>query len=657
MSGTPPRRWVFFVAVLAVWALVVVGRLAQIQIVRGSAFAARARQQQERTVAISPRRGSILDRAGRELAVSVEVESIFAVPDKVEDVDAESRTLAALLGEPAREIRERLASDRSFVWIARKVKDSTAAAVRGRNLPGIDFLPEARRYYPNGTLAANVLGYVGLDGRGLAGLEYEYDGLVRGRDGEMRVARDARQGRYALSPIPGHEAIQGKPIQITIDRDIQFVVESELARAAAETGARDASAVMLDPETGRILAMATVPTFDPNRYADFPPSAWRNRPIADSFEPGSVFKVVVGATALDQGVARPDDPIDCGNGAIQVGNYWMHDAEHERFGVIPFSEVIAKSSNVGMIRIGLRLGPDRLYSGIRRFGIGEPTGVDLPGENGGILRTVSEWSALSNASLSYGQEVSVTPLQLAVAISAIANGGYRVQPTILESVRRSDGSADPAPAGARERILSAGTAAEMNAILKDVVEDGTGKRAAVSGYSVAGKTGTAQKAVGRGYAPDKYVATFAGYAPAERPRVALVVTIDEPRGQYFASEVAAPVFSRILGQTLTILGVPSDGTVIPERAAPPTVTARAVHPFIPGVLTASLGRDGGDSTLRRMPDLHGLPARQAVAELSRLGISPRLSGSGLVVEQTPLPGRTVSPADPCALRLAGPTAP
>jgi cell division protein FtsI (penicillin-binding protein 3) len=353
--------------------------------------------------------------------------------------------------------------------------------------------------------------------------------------------------------------------------------------------------------------------------------------------------------------------VDCGQGSIQVGNFIIHDAEHERFGIIPFSQVIAKSSNVGMVRLGLRLGPQRLSSSVRAFGIGELTGIDLPGENVGILRQVSQWSLLSNASISYGQEVSVTPLQLGVAISVIANGGYRVRPRIRERTIDPDGrESAPAPV-APVRVLSASTAAAMNAILRGVVLDGTGKRAAAAGYDVAGKTGTAQKAIGHGYSRDKYVATFAGFAPADDPQVVLVVTVDEPRGQYFASEVAAPVFGRILSRMLPMLGVPPSGSVLPEPAAPPIqppvqiAQQRAV--FASGVVPAALSRGAVQESPDRMPDLLGMSARVAIAELSRRGIEARLTGSGFVVAQSPESGSPVAPGDSCQLRLSGSPSP
>ena len=653
MTAMRPARCIAFGAVLAAWAGLVTLRLLQVQVLHGDSYRARARQQQERTVLLPPRRGSLLDRRGRELAVSVEASSVFAVPDKVKNVAAESAEIASALGIPRSEVEQKLSSEKGFVWIARKVSDTAAEKLKGRKLAGVGMLPELRRYYPNDGLAGNALGYVGLDGTGLAGIEFQYDKAIRGREGEMRVSRDARQEQYALTPVPGREGKQGASLALTLDRDLQFVAEKELATGMAETGAKDASAVAIDPQTGEVLAMATVPSFDPNRYADFPPSAWRNRPISDSFEPGSVFNVISGAAVIEAGVAGPSDPVDCGMGSIQVGNRFIHDAEHERFGIIPLSEVIAKSSNVGMVRVGLRLGPQRLYASARALGIGIPTGIDLPGENGGLLRDVSRWSGLSNAEISFGQEVAVTPIQIAVAVSAIANGGLRVAPRMVRKAIDATGREWYPPAVAPRRALSAETAAAMNTILKGVVSEGTGKRAAVPGYVVAGKTGTAQKAIGHGYARDKYVATFAGYAPADHPRIVLVVTVDEPRGQYFASEVAAPIFSRILARAMAILEVPPDGSEVPApRQAPPIVIASRAPVFADGVVAASLSRSAPETLLTRMPDLTGMPVRRAIAELSRRGVAAELSGSGFVVSQTPASGASVLPGMMCRLQLS-----
>ncbi|HWC65487.1 MAG TPA: penicillin-binding protein [Thermoanaerobaculia bacterium] len=653
MNALRPARTAVFAVLLGAWAALVGGRLVQLQIVRGDAYCARARRQQERTVVLPPRRGSILDRQGRELAVSVEASSVFAVPDKIGDAPAASRAIARVLGVPPAEIAKKLSSDKGFVWIARQIDDDAAAKLKSMKLPGVALLPELRRSYPNEALAGNALGYVGVDGRGLAGIEYEYDAKIHGREGEMRVSRDARQEQYALTPIPGREGRPGATLSLTLDRDLQFVAEKELAAGLAETGAKDASAVAMDPDTGEVLAMATVPSFDPNRYAEFPPSAWRNRPISDSFEPGSVFKVISGAAVIEAGVAGPSDPVDCGMGSIQVGRWVIHDAEHERFGVIPLSEVIAKSSNVGMVRVGLRLGPQRLFDAARALGIGVETGIDLPGENPGLLRVVGRWSGLSNAELSFGQEVAVTPVQIAVAVGAIANGGLRVQPRMVRKAVDAEGREWYPPAVAPRRAISPSTAAAMNGILKGVVAGGTGKRAAVPGYVVAGKTGTAQKAIGHGYARDKYVATFAGYAPADHPRIVLVVTVDEPRGQYFASEVAAPIFSRILARALAILEVPPDGAEVPAPPpAPPIVIARRAPVFASGVVAASLGRSPASSPLSQMPDLSGLPARRAIAELSRRGVAAELTGSGFVVSQTPPSGASILPGMTCRLRLS-----
>lgn len=652
MTRLPASRFGVFAGVVGLWGILVAGRLFQLQVVKGASYRVRAEQQQERTIVLSPRRGSILDRNGKELAVSLDATSVFAVPEKVRDAKTEARRIASIVNLPAGEVVKKLRDNRPFVWIARKINDAAAQQLKALNLPGVDFLTEARRFYPNGDLAAGVLGYVGLDGRGLGGVEYQYDGLIHGRPGRLRVERDARQGQYALTPVPGHEAQPGATVELTLDRDLQYVVEQELAQAVTRAHARDGAAVAMDPRTGQILAMASEPTFDPNLYTEYSPSDWRNRAISQAYEPGSVFKLITASTAMQDGVVSPGDLVDCGQGFIQVGRFRIHDAEHERFGAIPFWEVIAKSSNSGAIRVGLELGPDRLYAGARMFGIGSPTGVDLPGENPGILRTPTHWSELSNASISMGQEVSVTPLQLAVAYSAVANGGYRVEPTVVRGFLEASGQTRPVEPRPAVQIISTATAGRMTEILEDVVREGTGKAAAVAGYAVAGKTGTAQKAIGHGYAEGKYVSTFAGFLPAGNPRLVLVVMVDEPEGAYFAAAVAAPIFHNIAVRAMTIMNVPPDGAVVPfPPVVPPVVVARGGSSFAPDIEPAALRR-GTRQISAGMPDLSGLPLRTAVAELSRRGVGARLTGTGFVVKQQPAPGTPIEPGQTCQLYLA-----
>jgi cell division protein FtsI (penicillin-binding protein 3) len=655
MTAFPRARFWILALVLSLWCGALLARLVDVQIVRGSDYRLRAQRQQRRTILILPRRGAIFDRDGHELAVSIEASSVYAIPDEVHDARKTARVLSRLLGLPVSEIEKSLTadSDRDLVCVARKIDEAAAHEIERARLAGIRLLPDTRRFYPKESLAANVLGYVGIDDQGLAGLEYAYDETVRGKPGELTVLRDARSGTYGIVPVDGHTMVPGASLVTTLDEGLQYMVEKELGSAVAAFHARGASAVILDPSNGDVLAMASAPTFDPNDYREFSPDAWRNRAIADCYEPGSVFKIITSALAIDAGVTRPDEPIDCGQGSIEVAGVTIHEAEHERFGVIPLADVMAYSSNVGIIRVGLRLGATRLYRGGRLFGLGRPTGIDLPGESSGIFRDLSRWTALSTATISMGQEVAVTPLQLAVAVATIANGGERPTPRVVSRIVEADGAQHIQPNKPLIPVVSRATAATVTAMMMGVVTRGTGERAAVPGYVVAGKTGTAQKAVGRGYSPDRHIASFAGFVPAEHPRAAIVVMIDEPKGEYYAADVAAPLWSRIAQRAAAILNMPPSGSAVAAPA--PFPVAGVVPRFAPGVEPAAIRSSAPAPAVDAaglMPDLHGLSARAALAELSRRGAVVELSGSGFVVAEQPASGSPIRPGDHVRLRLA-----
>ncbi len=675
MNVLRSRRLRFFALGLAVWAALVVGRLVQLQIVQGSKYRARAQRQQERRIEVSGRRGPILDREGRELAVSVEVSSVYAVPDEVENAPAAASALAPLLQVPRGKILERLRQEKGFVWIARKVEPPVADQVRALKLSGVRLVAEPKRFYPKGSLAASVLGYVGLDDRGLAGLEYSYEQTVRGKPGEIVALTDARQSTYGEAEAAGRPAQEGAALTVSLDSGIQFAAERELASTLSELDAKSGSIVLLDPWNGEILAMASAPGFDPNQYGRFSAETRRNHAIADAYEPGSTFKIVTGATALERGLIRLDEIIETGHGVIKIGRVTINEDKHHDYGSLTLAGIFERSSNIGIIRVGLRLGPQRLFEGASAFGIGRPTGVDLPGEAAGIFRPLSRWSALSNASISMGQEVALTALQLARVAAVIANGGLLVQPRLVTAIRRPDGRVERPPAPAPVRVISEATARSLRNILAGVVERGTGTTAAIPGFSVAGKTGTAQKAGPGGYQAGRYVPNFVGFVPAENPRVVAVVVVEEPRGKYYARDVAAPLFARVVTQALDILRVApaeqrlpstvlasSDGRV----AYPPGVVPVSVHSEepvpgsrlpVPGWVPPSTEHraPNADSPAEGKivaPDVIGLSARQALAILARLGLPARLHGSGFVVAQDPQPGTAVRPGQPQTLRLS-----
>jgi cell division protein FtsI (penicillin-binding protein 3) len=656
----------FLALFLLLWASVVVARLGQLQLAKGSHYRARAQRQQERRIEVSPLRGSIFDRAGRPLAVSVEVSSVYAIPDDVKDAAELARVLARHLdvAEPA--ILARLTQKKGFVWIARKIDRRAAAAIRQAKMPGIHLVAETKRFYPKGGLAAGVLGFVGLDDKGLAGLEHSYDSTIRGKPGEVVALTDARRSTYGEAEVAnGRPPEEGASLVVTIDSGIQFAAEQAISEAVTQSQARSGAAILLDPSDGSVLAMATAPGFDPNDYGRFSPEARRNHAVADAHEPGSTFKIVTGAVALENSVVTLDETIDTGDGTIRVGNTVISEHDRKHFGALTLAGVFEHSSNVGIIRVGLRLGPERLWAGATALGIGRPTGIDLPGENSGIFRRPERWSMLSNATISMGQEVSLTPLQLARVAAAIANGGRLVTPRLVRRIAHPDGRVETLAAPNAERVLSEDTARTVRNLMVGVVDHGTGRKAAIPGFVVAGKTGTAQKAGIGGYQPGRYVSSFVGFAPSENPRVVGLVLIEEPKGRYYGGDIAAPVFARVVSQALGILRVAPEEQRLSETLLVAS-SSEKVH-FPAGVVPASVRTAGQIAALapfvsssepapalsgEGVPSALGLSARQALALFARQGLSARIIGSGFVVEQQPAPGAPVRTGSVCLLRLA-----
>ncbi len=548
------------VAVLtALWLAAIVGRLGQLQILEHAAYAERAEDQQHRVVELDAPRGTVYEARGRELAVSVEAESAWASPRQLAKHMAPAVAagqLARLLRLDPRELAPKLAADRGFVWLRRKLDPDSARRLRDLALPGVYFELESKRHYPLGKLAGPVLGCVGTDNQGLAGLEQQYEQDIASKRGRRTVLRDALHGTLVHPQLADVDPAPGQDLYLTLDASIQHIAERELARAVEAAAARGGYALVLDPRTGAVLAMASHPGFDPNRCTAYPQETWRNRPVTDAFEPGSSFKMVTAAAALEANVLDPTDLLDCEMGGIAVGRTYIRD--HKPFGVLSFRDVIARSSNVGAIKAALLVGRQRLYRTVVDFGFGQPTGIDLPGESRGILRPLDAWPKATEAYVGFGQGLSVSALQLAAAFAAVANGGERVQPYVVAAVGR-DGERRPlAPRPVvLGRALSAASARQLERMLEAVVEEGTGQAAAIPGYRVAGKTGTAQKAVGgRGYA--SHVANFVGFAPARRPAVVCLVAIDEPRQGIEGGRAAAPAFAAIVRQVLLYLGVPPD---------------------------------------------------------------------------------------------------
>ena len=646
--GTIRARLAVTAIAFAAWTVCIEARLLYLQVYRHSAMMARAESQQLQTVAAPAKRGDIVDRNGRLLAYSVEAESLWADPSKVQDLEKTAALICRALDEctaaDRRDLLQDLRRKGRFAYLARRLSPAAAERVKALELPGLGFLKESRRFYPNKEMLAHVLGYVGTENQGLGGLESRYDSQVRGLPGKVIVETDAHQ-RPVSSRIE-REATSGASLELTIDQYLQNIAERELRHGVLENRAAGGSAVIMDPATGEILALANYPSFNPNVYAKAPDYVRRNRATQELYEPGSTFKIVTASAALEEHVLDPDDPVDCAPGFITFGSRTIRDVH--TYGVMPFSDVIAKSSNVGAIRVGLRLGAERLGRYVNRFGFGQALGPDFNGESPGIVWNPAELTPSALASMSMGYQVAVTPLQMAAAVSSVANGGTLFQPRIVRAFVKDGRRLAVTPKPLR-RTISEATALELTAMMEGVTEFGTAKAAQIEGYTIAGKTGTAQKLVGGRYSQTEYNASFVGFLPSRQPQLAIVVVIDAPRAQgYFGGVVAAPIFKRIAEASLRHLGVPP--TLNP---APPVLLTRHTEEPVTAtpVRAAMFERALAPARAGVMPDLRGLSARDAVRMLTTVGMTARLSGSGFVIEQSPAAGSVLVRGDVCTLTL------
>ena len=634
------KRLLQLFAFLAAWAIVVVIQLVRVQLVKHDHYVQKAIKQQERTVTLNAVRGSILDGRGRVLAESVAAESVCADPTAVTDRAATAKALAPLLKMSPREIDAKLRAGGGFAWIARQLPLEVTAEIKKLKLPGIYTIEEHRRSYPRGVLAANVVGYVGLDGNGLAGVEHSLDRYVHGQSGKVTLLQDARRRMYLVGGEGANRPRDGNDVVLTIDSVVQFITERALTKAVERYRATSGTAVVMDPRDGAILAMASVPTFDPNRFGEFHRGAWKNRTVQDMYEPGSTYKIITASAGLEEGIVTPSQVLDCEDGAIRVANVEIHEHGGNRYGLMSFEDVMVHSSNVGTVKVALALGAARMYDYSRRFGFGEKTGIALPGETQGLLRRTDRWSQVSTASISIGQEIGATPLQVVRAVGVVANGGVRIEPRLVDRVVDANGKILHRPQRAEPtRVISEKTAAVLNEILKSVVARGTGKNAALDEHIVAGKTGTAQKAGRGGYTADKFVASFAGYVPADRPRLVILVAVDEPRGEQYGGVIAAPVFKEIAEASLRYLNVP------------PSIPARTLG--LPTTSLAAFSQEAASSARTdAIPDLRGLDARAAIAKAVATGLVVRAVGSGVVTSQDPLPGGALPHNKRISLTLA-----
>lgn len=531
-------------------------RLYNIQIIQSNKYKELAQREHLTSFSIEGERGNIYDRNLKKLAVNVNTKSLFAIPPWIQDPHKTAQLLSSVLSLETREVFNKLNQKKSFVWIKRKLNDIEVEEVKKLNLPGLDFLDENKRYYPKKNLASNLLGFVGIDNQGLEGLELFFNKELEGLPGLVVLERDASGGKIPLSIKRLTNYQDGNSIVLTIDEVIQYITEEALDKAFCQYKAKTGVVIVVKPKTGEILAMAVRPSYDPNYFDRFSPGLWRNRAITDIYEPGSTFKVITIATALEEGVAKLDDEFYC-KGWIKYNGNIFHDIHQH--GSQDLTGIVKNSCNIGVIEVGTRLEEKVFEKSIRRFGFGSLTEINLPGEVGGLVRSTKDWSKISLASLSIGQEIAVTPVQLIMAVSAIANRGTLMKPMIVKEIVDSNQNRvkvfKPKPV---RQVVSAETALTMTKILEQVVIDGTGKGAKITGYRAAGKTGTAQKfnfSTGK-YSKDKYSALFVGYAPVENPQIAILVLLDEPQGSYYGGIVAAPVFQEIASKVLPYLSIP-----------------------------------------------------------------------------------------------------
>jgi cell division protein FtsI (penicillin-binding protein 3) len=707
-NGKNPRLYVL-AGVLAFWGLAICARLVYLQVFCYGEFAQRAQRQQQRTTEVAAKRGLIYERAGRELAMSMSVESVFAVPSDIPDLANAMSLISRITKSDPRELLAKCHAARSFCWVARKTDPDVSARIRSLNLKGIYFQKESKRFYPKNDLAAQVLGYVGMDDEGLSGIERKYDDDLHGKAGRMLISVDARRkwfGSVEKQPEPGENVV------LTIDERIQYVAERELETAMAETHSETGTVLVMNPHTGEVLALANRPTFNPNNSDEIKPDRLKNHAVSDIYEPGSAFKLVTIAAGLEEKITTPNEVFDCQNGAIVINGLRIRD--HKPYGLLTVSKILANSSNVGAIKIALRLGEDRFYKYIRAFGFGQQTGIELPSETRGLTKPVSRWSKVSIGAISMGQEIGVTPLQLGALVSTIANDGVWVAPRIVATTAEPQKSPQQVvfhPAN-EHRVISPLTAAQLKQMMQGVVLEGTAKKAILDGYSSAGKTGTAQKIDPNtgAYSHSKYVASFAGFAPVNNPAITVAVILDSAVGRHQGGEIAAPVFRRVTQQVLEYMHTPHD-VDLPTRKillarrdskdddldegppdhpgaalGPDAVTAQPVveaakEPPEPGVVTAGLREriepvsaakeekaslpdiavhmpSGGTVMLDVeqggivVPSFVGKSVRAAVQVASGSGLDLDVVGSGVAREQEPAAGSHVAVGSRIVVKFA-----
>ncbi|MFO0726873.1 MAG: penicillin-binding transpeptidase domain-containing protein [Myxococcota bacterium] len=701
------RRVLWVGGGLVLGAVALLGRAYQLQIVTGSHYDDAARRQTMGSETITAKRGVIKDRHGAELAITVDVDSIYAEPRRVKDPAEVARKLASVLSLDSSKLLEQLTSERAFVYLKRRVGSEEAAAVKALELAGIGARPEPRRFFPNRELAAHVIGFTDGEGVGRAGVEKAYDETLRGQSYQIPALRDALGNQVLSEGFVPEAVLEGDDVVLTIDRQIQYAAETELEKSVKENEAAAGVAIVLEPKTGDLLAMASWPPMNPNDLSSAKDGADLNRATSAVFEPGSTLKMVTISAGLEEKKIVPSDKIDCENGKWRVGGRTIGDTHH--YGLLQINEIMKVSSNICSAKIGLMLGKERLYDWLTRFGFGSPTGVPLPGELGGLLRPAQSWREITLANVAFGQGLSVTPLQIAQAATVIANGGIRVKPRLVLGTVDKAGTPMPAGPVESERVLSEGTARLVRDMMIEVThKGGTAEVAAIPGFTVAGKTGTSQKIdpVTKAYSRSLYVGSFVGFVPAEKPEVLVLVLIDEPKKAYYGGTVAAPAFKAIAMAALSARSIFPEEASAREaflasyrRAVLPSesLDAASKHPDIPsdsaldgalspaaravvgaetprgpraarpsavdaepalssgesalvGAMDAPDGRKAGEGL--RMPNFAGLGLSEVLNRRAEVHCDLVLSGAGKVVGQTPSAGTAIEAGQRCELHLS-----
>jgi len=642
-------RIVLVLAGVLCWGVAVEARLVWLQVVQHEYYVARAIRQQHSTVPLAALRGDILDRRGQVLATSADATSVFADPSEIEDPAATAAALcdafANCTAKERADLVTKLSGKGEFTWVRRwrALTLEQVARVQKLNLVGVGTYVEPGRYYPNMTLAAHVLGFVGIDNDGLGGIEAAYDNQIRGQAGQILIERDGARNR--METVVEREQTPGATIELTIDRDLQYIAERELEIGVKENKAAGGTAIIMKPQTGEILALANFPTFNPNSYAAFTPDDRKNRAVQDVYEPGSTFKIVTASAAIQENVFKVTDLIDCNPGVITFpGRKPIREAMGHNYGVLPLEDVIVKSSNVGAIKIGLRVGADRLGEYVHRFGFGQALGDDFKGESAGVVWPAASMSDSTLASMSMGYNVSVTPLQMVTAASAVANGGTLYEPYVVAAIDR-DGHRQVIEPKPLRQAITPETAATLTTIMEGVVQRGTATRAQLDGYQVAGKTGTANKLENGHYAESEYNASFVGFVPSRQPEFTILVLIDTPRGDHhYGGDTAAPVFNRIASAILERAAVPRT-----LRPTPPLLIM--TDDIVPAAPPPVVVKTSDVSGRLVMPDVRGLAARDALRKLAEYGMSVHLSGTGFVTSQTPDAGQPIEGGEVSVLTL------